>query len=86
MMTDEDRARFVADIAEAIHESMPAPLTPDERAWVRLAIKKEAQSIEFRSAIIKHTTSGLMLLGIVGLLAFFGGLIGDFAAAHGWKK
>lgn len=86
MMTDEDRARFVADIAEAIHESMPAPLTADERNWVRLAIKKEAQSIDFRNAVIKHTTSGLVLLGIVGLLAFLGGLLADFAVAHGWKR
>lgn len=85
-MTPEERAQFVADIAEAIRDTVPSPLTADESQWVRMAIKREAQSIAFREAVIRHTTSGLMLLGVVGVLAFFGGLLADFAAAHGWKR
>lgn len=85
-MTPEERAQFVADIAEAINDTIPSPLTADESQWVRMAIKREAQSIAFRKAVIRHTTSGLVLMGVVGLLAFFGSLLGDFAAAHGWRK
>jgi len=85
-MNNEERAQFVADVAEAIRDSVPAPLTVEEGQWVRMAIKKEAQSIEFREAVIRHTTSGLVLMIIVGIVAFFGTLIGDYAAAHGWRK
>ena len=85
-MTDDDRAQFVADIAAAIHETMPSPLSSEETQWVRMAIKREARSMAFREAVIRHTTSGLVLLGVVGVLAFLGGLIGDYASAHGWKR
>ena len=55
-MTPAERAEFIADVAAAI-QAVPASLTDDEQRWVRMAIQKEAQSIELR----KHTmaaTSG----------------------------
>lgn len=84
-MTDEERARFVQDIAEAIHESVPAPLSGDEARWVRMAIKREAQSIAFRQAVIEKTTGALIIAFGIFVGSLFWGVIKEFAANHGWK-
>lgn len=79
-MTPEERAEFIADVAAAI-QAVPAALTDDEQRWVRMAIQKEAQSIELRKAIIEKTLAGLAWSAIVGV----GYLIVDFAKNHGFK-
>lgn len=48
MMTPEERAEFVADVAAAIGRVTEPVLTEEEQQWVRLAIQKEAQSIKLR--------------------------------------
>lgn len=81
-MTPEDRAQFIADVAAAIKAAEPAPvLTDEELQWVRLAIKREAQSFELRQAIIQKTLAGLAWSAIVG----FGYLLLDFFKNHGFK-
>lgn len=79
-MDTEERAQFIADVAAAI-QSAHAVLSDDEQRWVRMAIQKEAQSIELRKAIIEKTLGGLVWAGIVG----FGYLIVDFLKNHGLK-
>ena len=88
-MTDAERAWHainnladrIADLQTAI-ETAPAPLlTDDEVRYVKLAIKREAQSIEWRQAVITKTLAGLVWAGIVGL----GYVILDYLKAHGWK-
>lgn len=79
-MTPQERAEFIADVAAAI-QAVPAALTDDEQRWVRMAIQKEAQSIELRKAIIEKTLGGLVWALLLGL----GYLIADFFKNHGFK-
>lgn len=58
------------------------PLNDDEAEWVRLAIRKEAQSIQLRQAVIEKTLAGLIWAAVVGL----GYLLLDYLKAHGWKQ
>lgn len=61
-------------------------LTSEELIWVRLAIKKEAQTILFRRAVIEKTITALIWSAIVG----FGYVILEvsiaYLVAHGWKR
>ena len=57
------------------------PLSDDEAEWVRLAIKREAQSIKLRQAVIEKTLAGLVWAAVVGL----GYVALDYLKAHGWK-
>lgn len=79
-MTPQERAEFIADVAAAI-QAVPAALTDEEQRWVRMAIQKEAQSIELRKAIIEKTLGGLVWALLLGL----GYLIADFFKNHGFK-
>ena len=79
-MTPEDRAAFIADVAAAIKVSEPV-LSPDEQQWVRMAIKKEAQSIALRQAMIEKSLTSLVWSGIVGL----GYMLLTWAQSHGYK-
>lgn len=81
MMTPEERAEFVADVAAAINRVAEPALSEDEQQWVRLAIQKEAQSIKLRQAVIEKTLSGLAWSGLVGL----GYIVLDFLKSHGFK-
>ena len=82
MMTPEERAALVCEITTALHEAHVAPMLSDEELqWVRLAIKREAQSIELRQAVIEKTLAGLLWSLLVG----FGYLLIDFAKNHGFK-
>lgn len=66
-MSPEDRKELISDIITAL-ESKPAPLLSDEEhRWVKMAIQKEAQSIELRKAIIEKTLAGLVWMFIVGV-------------------
>lgn len=63
-MTPEDKQALLAEIASLIK---PTELTEEERQWVKLAIKKEAQSIALRQAVIEKSISSLIWSAIVGL-------------------
>ena len=48
-MTEQERDELIAAIAAACRpRSTDCPLSDDEQRWVRMAIKKEAQSIALR--------------------------------------
>jgi hypothetical protein len=75
----------VTELQAAI-ESAPVPLlTEEEHQWVRLAIKKEAQSIEFRQAVISKTLSGLIWMAVAATVGFAWTLIQQWATTHGYK-
>ena len=79
-MTPEERAEFVKDVAAAIKLSEPV-LSIEEQQWVRLAIRKEAQSIKLRQAVIEKTLAGLVWAGLIALAVVFK----EYAVSHGWK-
>jgi hypothetical protein len=81
-MTPEERSELVTDIALALKASCTPPsISEEELQWVRLAIKREAQSIRLRDAIIEKTMAGLAWF----LICAVGYLIVDFARNHGFK-
>lgn len=84
-MTPEERAQFVADVAEAINNTIPSPLSLDEAQWVRMAIRKEAQSIAFRQAVIEKTTGALIVAAVVTIGGFIWTVLREYGIAHGWK-
>ena len=79
-MTPEERAAFAAEVAACLS---PAPavntLTEEEQQWVRMAIQREAQSIELRRAIIEKSLGSLVWSAIVGL----GYLLLDYLKGRG---
>jgi len=78
-MSPEDRAILISDITDAIKGA--SALTDEEHRWVKMAIQKEAQSIELRKAIIEKTITGLVWL----ILAGAGSMILAWATQHGYK-
>ena len=81
-MTEAERAEFISAIAEAVAtKAKPASLTDDEQRWVRMAIQREAQSIELRKAIIEKTLGGLVWAGLVAA----GLILLEWAKTHGYK-
>jgi hypothetical protein len=81
-MTPDERSELVADIALALKAShVPPSISEEELQWVRLAIKREAQSIRLREAIIEKTMAGLAWFFICAV----GYLLVDFARNHGFK-
>jgi hypothetical protein len=56
-------------------------LSEDERMWVRMAIKREAQSIKLRQAIIEKTLTGLLWM----LILWVGVVFYEYIKSHGWK-
>ena len=81
-MTPQEREEFIQDIAAAIRiRATDTGLSDDELRWVRLAIKKEAQSIELRKAIIEKSLAGLVWMCILGI----GSVFLSWATAHGFK-
>ena len=80
--TKAERDELVAEIATAIRiRSTDSGLSEDEQRWVRMAIQKEAQSIELRKAIIEKTLAGLVWMLVLGVGSVFVG----WATAHGFK-
>lgn len=79
-MSPDDRKELIQDIAEAMRSSAPV-LSDEELHWVRLAIKKEAQSVALRQAIIEKTFTGLIWGAIVGAGSVFMGWLSQ----HGFK-
>lgn len=81
-MTLEERDQLIAAIAAAVRQrATDTNLSDDEQRWVRMAIKKEAQSIALRQAIIEKSLTGLVWAAIVGIGAMFL----QWATAHGYK-
>ena len=78
-MSPEERAILIADITNALKGV--TNLTEDEHRWVKMAIQKEAQTIELRKAIIEKTLPGLVWLLIIGI----GSMIVSWATQHGYK-
>jgi hypothetical protein len=67
-------------------ESAPMPLlSAEEHQWVKMAIKKEAQSIEFRQAVISKTTAGLVWMMVAAAVGFAWTLIQQWASTNGYK-
>ena len=79
-MTPQDRALLIADITEAV-KSLPSTLSDEEQRWVRMAIKKEAQSIAFRTAVIEKSLLGVIAMLITGFVY----IVFDFLKNHGFK-
>jgi hypothetical protein len=81
-MTQQERDQLIAAIAAAVRQrATDTNLSDDEQRWVRMAIKKEAQSIALRQAIIEKSLTGLVWAAIVGMGAMFL----QWATAHGYK-
>ena len=68
-MTADERLELIADLTAALKSS--SHLTEEEQQWVRLAIRKEAQSISLRQAIIEKTLIGLVWMGVLGVVYVF---------------
>ena len=79
-MTPKERQDFIDDIAQALRANTPS-LSEDEMQWVKLAIKREAQSVKLRQAIIEKTLSALVLV----VFAWAGSVLLEWAKAHGFK-
>lgn len=80
-MTPEERAEFAAEIAACLRPAASSNLTEEEQRWVRMAIQREAQSIELRRAIIEKSLGSLAWSAIAGL----GYLLLDYLKNHGVK-
>ncbi len=81
-MTPHDRDILIKEISSVLAaSSQHNTLSDEEHQWVKLAIKREAQSIMFRQKVIDSTATGLLWLLIVGL----GVLIKEWLNAHGLK-
>jgi len=79
-MSPEERKELIHEIALVINTQPVAnSLSEDEARWVKMAIQKEAQSIELRKAIIEKTLSGLIWSFIIGI----GYVLLDFLRGHG---
>ena len=76
-MTSDERLELIKDLTEALRSS--SHLSEEEQQWVRLAIRKEAQSISLRQAIIEKTLIGLVWMGILGI--FY--ILKEFLFNHG---
>lgn len=79
-MSPTERDEFIKDVAAAIRAAEPV-LSDEEVRYVRLAIKKEAQAIKLREAIIEKTLGGLAWAAIVGLFYMFK----EWASNHGYR-
>lgn len=81
-MTEDDHKAIAAMVVEIMAKKIVSnPLTDEERHWVRLAIKKEGQSIEFRKSIIEKSMGGL----IWSALLFVGYMVMEFLRAKGFR-
>jgi len=80
-MSPEERKELISEIICAIGLVNPPLLSEDETRWVKMAIQREAQSIELRKAIIEKTITGLIWAAIVGC----GYILLDFLKSHGFN-
>ena len=80
-LTEEDRTAIAFQLSELMRDAPGPHLSDDEQRWVRLAIKKEAQSISFRQAVIEKSLGGL----IWAFILFIGYLSLEFLKSKGFK-
>lgn len=81
-MTKQEREELAADIAAAVRlRVIEAGLSEEEMRWIRLSMKKQAQSIELRKAIIEKSLTSLVWMCILGV----GSVFMSWAAQHGYK-
>ncbi|CAB4156304.1 hypothetical protein UFOVP662_51 [uncultured Caudovirales phage] len=80
-MSPEERKELIKDIVTALGVTATSPLSDEENRWVKMAIQKEAQSIELRKAIIEKTIGSLVWMCLVGI----GYVFLDFARTHIFK-
>jgi hypothetical protein len=80
-MTPHERDILIKEISSVLAATSYNTLSDEEHQWVKLAIKREAQSILFRQKVIDSTATGLLWLLIVGL----GVLIKEWLNNHGLK-
>jgi hypothetical protein len=79
-MNPQERALLVSDITDAV-KSLPSTLSDDEQRWVRMAIKKEAQTIAFRTAVIEKSLLGVIAMMGAGVIY----ILAEFFRNHGFK-
>ena len=84
-MTPDEQQQFIDAVTAAVAAVVTADKAmmypPEHSQWVELAIKRQAQSIALRQAIIEKSITGLVWAGIVGLTL----VIRDWLNAHGLK-
>ena len=80
-MSPEERLEFINDLTTALNKNSAPTLTDDEQRWVRIAIQKEAQTIDFRKAVIQKTMSSLIWSALVGM----GYIVLSWLNQHGFK-
>lgn len=84
MSTEHSNNELQLLVRSAVNDALnnQSLLTEEERQWVRLAIRKEAQSIKLREAIIEKSLAGLVWAGMLAL----GAVILEYAKSHGmWR-
>lgn len=77
LVSNDDRAKFIQELAAELHKNPADALTDDERRWIRMAILRDAQSYEFRRSIIEKTLTALIWAALVGLGYLVLGFIRD---------
>jgi hypothetical protein len=84
-MTPDEQEQFInavtAAVAAVVTADKATMYPPEHSQWVELAIKRQAQSIALRQAIIEKSITGLVWAGIVGLTL----VIREWLNAHGLK-
>jgi hypothetical protein len=80
-MSPEERLEFINDLTTALNKNSVSTLTDEEQRWVRIAIQKEAQTIDFRKAVIQKTMSSLIWSALVGM----GYIVLSWLNQHGFK-
>lgn len=65
-------------VSEAIRINMPPP---EEREYLRLAVRRAARREELQRAIIDKSLAGLVWAG----LALLGVIMYEYIVSHGWK-
>ena len=79
-MNADERSQLIQEITSAL-KIHTVVLSDDEQRWVQMAIKKEAQSIAFRNAVIEKSIFGLLAMFGAGIFYIFV----DFLKNHGFK-
>ena len=80
----EARQKEIMDRMDSVLEVFSSQVAEHEEQhrWIKMAIKREAQSIALREAIIEKSLGGLAWAAIAG----FGILVVTYLRAHGWVE
>lgn len=76
------RGAVLEEVTKAIEGRM---LSADEMLWIRLAIKREGQRVQFQKAIIEKTALALIFSFFVAVTSGIYMLLYKFLESHGWK-